>query len=351
MAYHVLIEGEQKGPYEASSVARMIEHGEIDQATLVWTAGMDDWQPAETVPELAALIGAADTPPPPLTARRPPEPTVEAAVPVAEPLVAAGGRLGIGAAFGQAFAGFTNQPIRALILAFAYMVILGAINVGVMFAVAGPEMMRTDGTFEAGPVELPPGQFAIIFGVIMVGSIALYGGFVRVLTEMIYQRPAHFGHLFAGIVRIFPLLFGVIFYAVMVSAGFVLLLLPGIFLLFAMMLWPFFVVDSRLGPAASLGASYRGVMRLGWWRVFFTFLVTMGTMFVLMFIVSLIGGAGTAVTMAGLTAGGEQPADTMATLIAMTPMLVLLVLTMLLMNLGFGLIMAAIYAQAKAGEE
>jgi hypothetical protein len=35
----------------------------------------------------------------------------------------------------------------------------------------------------------------------------------------------------------------------------------------------------------------------------------------------------------------------------MTPILALTILTMLLMNLGFGLIMASIYAQAKAGEE
>ncbi len=77
MTYHVLIEGEQKGPYEASSVARMIEHGVIDQATLVWTIGMNDWQPAESVPELAAPIAGPPVPPPPLTAGPPPEPTTE----------------------------------------------------------------------------------------------------------------------------------------------------------------------------------------------------------------------------------------------------------------------------------
>ncbi len=77
MTYHVLIEGEQKGPYEASSVARMIKHGEIDQATLVWTVGMADWQPAESVPELASPIAGPTVPPPPLTAGPPPEPTTE----------------------------------------------------------------------------------------------------------------------------------------------------------------------------------------------------------------------------------------------------------------------------------
>ncbi|MDP6952246.1 MAG: DUF4339 domain-containing protein, partial [Alphaproteobacteria bacterium] len=276
MTYHVLIEGEQKGPYEASSVARMIEHGEIDQATLVWTAGMDDWQPAETVPELAALIGAASAPPPPLTATPPPEPTTD--MPRAEPIAPSGGRLAIGGTFGRAVAAFTYQPIRALILAFLYLAILFAINFGVTYAIAGPEILLAGSDPQTGPVELPPDQALIIFGVIMVASIGLLGGMVRVLTEMAHQRPANIAHLFSGFVRIIPLFFGIIFYAVMVSAGYVLLILPGIFLMFSMMLWPFFVVDSRLGPAASLGASYRAVMRLGWWQVFVTLLLTWAMM-------------------------------------------------------------------------
>ncbi len=345
MTYHVLIEGEQKGPYEASSVARMIEHGEIDQATLVWTVGMADWQPAESVPELAAPIAGPTVPPPPLTAGPPPEPTTETPLAM-EPLPASGGRLAIGATFGQAFAAFTHQPFRALILMFFYIVILVAISVGAMFSFAGSEILKAGANLGAGLVELPLDQFLI-----MIATIAFSGGLVGVLTEMIYQRPARIKHLFAGFPRILPLFFGIIFFAVMVSAGFVLLILPGIFLLFAMMLWPFFVVDSRLGPATSLGASYRGVLQLGWWRVFFAFLVTIGAMFGLIFIVLLIGGIDMATIMAEFIKNNENPADMMKILIAMTPMLALTILTMLLISLGFGLIMASIYAQAKAGEK
>ena len=345
MTYHVLIEGEQKGPYEASSVARMIEHGEIDQATLVWTVGMADWQPAESVPELAAPIAGPTVPPPPLTAGPPPEPTTETPLAM-EPLPASEGRLAIGATFGQAFAAFTHQPFRALILMFFYIVILVAISVGAMFSFAGSEILKAGASLGAGLVELPLDQFLI-----MIATIAFSGGLVGVLTEMIYQRPARIKHLFAGFPRILPLFFGIIFFAVMVSAGFVLLILPGIFLLFAMMLWPFFVVDSRLGPATSLGASYRGVLQLGWWRVFFAFLVTIGAMFGLIFIVLLIGGIDMATIMAEFIKNNENPADMMKILIAMTPMLALTILTMLLISLGFGLIIASIYAQTKAGEE
>ncbi len=345
MTYHVLIEGEQKGPYEASSVARMIKHGEIDQATLVWTVGMADWQPAESVPELASPIAGPTVPPPPLTAGPPPEPTTETPLAM-EPLPASEGRLAIGATFGQAFAAFTHQPIRALILMFLYIVILIAISVGAMFSFAGSEILKAGASLGAGLVELPLDQFLI-----MIATIAFSGGLVGVLTEMIYQRPARIKHLFGGFPRILPLFFGIIFFAVMVSAGFVLLILPGIFLLFAMMLWPFFVIDSRLGPATSLGASYRGVLQLGWWRVFFAFLVTIGAMFGLIFIVLLIGGIDMATIMAEFIKNNENPADMMKILIAMTPMLALTILTMLLISLGFGLIMASIYAQAKAGEK
>ena len=43
MAYYVLLDGSQEGPYEIATVDRLVREGRVDRETYVWTAGMADW--------------------------------------------------------------------------------------------------------------------------------------------------------------------------------------------------------------------------------------------------------------------------------------------------------------------
>ncbi|BCX47689.1 endosomal trafficking protein RME-8 [Haloferula helveola] len=55
--------GEQKGPVPVSELQRLAGNNEFDPVKdLVWREGMDDWKPAEMVPELKALSGPAPEP-------------------------------------------------------------------------------------------------------------------------------------------------------------------------------------------------------------------------------------------------------------------------------------------------
>ena len=60
--YHVAKDGTQTGPFDFNAMQAAIANGGISRATLVWKAGMTNWQAAGQLPELAALL--ASVPPP-----------------------------------------------------------------------------------------------------------------------------------------------------------------------------------------------------------------------------------------------------------------------------------------------
>jgi membrane protease subunit (stomatin/prohibitin family) len=62
-SFYVARDGQPTGPFPMAEVARQIEAGELTSASLVWTEGMAEWQPAGTVAALAPRFGSG---PPPL---------------------------------------------------------------------------------------------------------------------------------------------------------------------------------------------------------------------------------------------------------------------------------------------
>jgi predicted Zn finger-like uncharacterized protein len=64
--WHVVVEGEQAGPYTPSQLAEMLAAGTVDWEAYVWTEGFDNWLPMRDVPDLVAQItgqGAAQQQP------------------------------------------------------------------------------------------------------------------------------------------------------------------------------------------------------------------------------------------------------------------------------------------------
>ena len=64
--WHVALNGQSSGPYPTNQLSQAIQLGQIQKETLVWSAGMGDWQPAGLVPQLASLFAAPASAPPPL---------------------------------------------------------------------------------------------------------------------------------------------------------------------------------------------------------------------------------------------------------------------------------------------
>ncbi|HQA76688.1 MAG TPA: SPFH domain-containing protein [Salinivirgaceae bacterium] len=66
LAFHVVINGQQAGPYDINTLTSMAASNQLTRDTLVWRQGMANWIAAGQVPELASIFGATPPPVPPV---------------------------------------------------------------------------------------------------------------------------------------------------------------------------------------------------------------------------------------------------------------------------------------------
>ncbi|MEM6730645.1 MAG: DUF4339 domain-containing protein, partial [Myxococcota bacterium] len=63
--FHVAVNGATQGPFAMQQLAGLIQQGQLNAQSLVWSAGMAAWTPAGQVPQLAQFFGPPPPPPPP----------------------------------------------------------------------------------------------------------------------------------------------------------------------------------------------------------------------------------------------------------------------------------------------
>jgi predicted Zn finger-like uncharacterized protein len=54
--WHVVVNGEQAGPYGPAQLSQMLSSGQLDWEAYVWTEGFENWLPMRDVPELVSAI-------------------------------------------------------------------------------------------------------------------------------------------------------------------------------------------------------------------------------------------------------------------------------------------------------
>jgi len=328
MTWHVLIDGEQRGPFEASTVVQMIGRGEVNAETLVWTAGFEDWTRAIDVPDFSENFDGVASPSQPL--RYGAEITEDA-------YDGATGRLKFGRVFSDAFRGLSAQPGNTLLIMLAYAGLAVAVSTP-YFALVAPKVQV---------LAEAPDQFDItVFGVtdlaaylfMTVCGIALFGGLCATMLSLVRGGDVSIGTLFSGIPRLLPLIGYAILYMVLFSIGSLLLLLPGIFVGVAMMLGMFIIMDRHAGAFAATKGSFRAVLRLGWFRVFGLLLLLFVAIFAVFLGIGIIAGIWFA-AQGGFT--GEAAADSVAVTQSITFYAVQMVI-----NSIFGVVFVAIFAAA-----
>jgi hypothetical protein len=65
IVFHVVVNGQQTGPYDMNTLTTMVNQNQLVKETLVWRQGMSAWVAAGQVPELAHLFTAVPPPIPP----------------------------------------------------------------------------------------------------------------------------------------------------------------------------------------------------------------------------------------------------------------------------------------------
>ena len=64
VAYHVLINNVQQGPYDLNQLNQLTVSGQLTRETYVWKAGMPQWAKASDCIELQSIFGSVPPPPP-----------------------------------------------------------------------------------------------------------------------------------------------------------------------------------------------------------------------------------------------------------------------------------------------
>ncbi len=57
--WHIVVEGQEQGPYTSAQIEEYLEAGSLDYETYVWREGFDDWLPIKEIPELLSGAGQA----------------------------------------------------------------------------------------------------------------------------------------------------------------------------------------------------------------------------------------------------------------------------------------------------
>ncbi len=334
MAYHVLINGEQSGPHEVSAIIAMIGRGEVTADTLVWGAGMADWLPARDVAELRTHLGDLGSSE---SAGRPfgqPVPPLPSQAPAA--------RLDIGRTFGDAFGVIFQQPVKMLILMVVYFVlaIVAMIPIGTAFGLSGMA------TMESNP---SGGQAALVFVAyilfLAVGA-ALFAGLCWSMVCALRGDAFGIGTLLSGFPRIVPLLLFFVIYGILMSLGFVALVIPGIFLSVVLLLGPLVIMDHRVGPIAAVRGSFRAVMGIGWWRTFAVLILLSLALGAIVAVVAMVFGAG-AVFMAAATGDPNAAAGAGASVAGILLIVLIYFVLMAVTAALYSAILASMYLQAQ----
>lgn len=278
--------GQQTGPIRLETMRSLIQDGTIDPATdLVWNSDMKDWAPASQVSVLSGVAPRADTPP-----------TYPATQPFGYP---------------TASGSFEEiEPGSVPIIATACVKRgwdLTVKNLGAMLIVSllyfflswllGEGFDRADAALGLNPgrnlpLALPPGatewesfKHGYLHGSLSIpmtllsnlAAVYLMLGFTKIGLNVVSGKPFRVGMLFGGGKWLLHGFLGYMFYLLIISIGFVLLIFPGIYLMFRFGMYQMAIVDKDLNVVEAFKYSSR-ITKGNKMSLFVIFLFSFGIM-------------------------------------------------------------------------
>lgn len=123
--------------------------------------------------------------------------------------------------------------------------------------------------------------------IILVGTTPLIAGMMMIGVKIAREEDVSGTEVFAYFDKILPLALGMILMYLLVGLGFVLLILPGIYLMFGYMMMLPLIVDKNLGPWQALETSRKAVTKH--WFAVFGFFIVMMLLYIAGFLALIIG--------------------------------------------------------------
>lgn len=126
------------------------------------------------------------------------------------------------------------------------------------------------------------GLTAVVIQLVMMAVMMPFAaGLFIICLKHLQNQPVSFGDAFAGFAKTGPLLVAMILITILVFAGMMLLIIPGIYLSYCYFMVIPLMVDRDLGPWEAMEASRKATTK-SWFRVFGMYLLLLLIMFVSM---------------------------------------------------------------------
>lgn len=241
--------GTQSGPVTLDQLKEIARSGGIDAKDLVWTSSMKDWQPAG---EVEGLIAQAIN-----TGQPAPDPSNPYAAPQSawqEPASSTGGTLeeithgsepiDVGACVKRGFELTKRNFGTILLVGLTYFVVT---------IVASMIMGMIAGTGASGSSQDAHAAIAIVTQILLqVLSIYLSLGLVRIGLNLVSGKQVSVAQLFGEGRKLLPAIGASILFGIMIFVGFLLLIVPGVYLMLRYGQFMNAMVDRDLGVMDSL---------------------------------------------------------------------------------------------------
>ncbi len=249
-------DGQAVGPVDEVTLRARVAEGVVTPQTSVWREGMEEWREAGST-ELAGWFGLAPTAP----------------VPPAGPATPVHATFNMGEAISYGWRVFNDNVGFFLLLMLVY---------GICYW--GPHFVAT-ALMEVNPVVGIVAHIADILLTLLMGV-----GLIKISLDLCDGKDPKISDLFSQIHLLGWYILASILYLLVVVAGYILLIVPGIILGLMFFLYDYLIVDEGLGPIESLSRSAK-IMR-----------GRKGELFLFNILLVLINLAGALVCLVGLIA-------------------------------------------------
>ena len=253
--------GQQNGPVTFDQLKELAHGGGLDAKDLVWTSSMKDWQPADEVDGLFEKSAVAGQPPAdpsnpyaaPQSAWNEPAPRTSGAL---EEIAPGSDPIDVGACVKRGFE-LTKRNFGTILLvgltyigvSIAASLVFGMIDSALGFGSTQTQWQTGDAT-SVGTFQQTGGPFTAILGNVL--SILLSLGMVRIGLNLVSGKQVSVGQLFGEGRKLLPAIGASILFGVMLVIGFLLLIIPGVYLLLRYGQFMNAIVDKDLGVMDSL---------------------------------------------------------------------------------------------------
>lgn len=245
-----LIGGDQKeyGPVTAEQVKQWIVEGRASAQTKIQSEASGEWKPLSEFPEFVEALAQKSAPPP---GGVPPKQGAADSGAMAAEFIARGFRFDLAGYFSRSWQLFKDH-FWQVIVATILVAVLGVLSTIISFI----------------PFIGPLIGCAVDF--------ILGAGYSLIFLKLARGQKAGVEEAFEGVKKsIVPLLLGGIVSSVLTLIGFLLLILPGIYLVVAWSFAPLLIIDKRLDFWPALELSRKVVTKV-WFQIFAMFLVCFG---------------------------------------------------------------------------